>query len=140
MEPIKGTTILPGPVGPDTSPKQTTGPGKGERTGATGRQVTDRGPASVVSGNNVPESPVSAPAAGATNASPLNDTVEQILDAVAGQNTRLRIDRDADTGKFIYLVVDVKSGEVRKQFPPEQVIRQIAAYRNVEGLVVDNSV
>ncbi|MFC3051251.1 flagellar protein FlaG [Kordiimonas pumila] len=55
-----------------------------------------------------------------------------------GENTRLRINKDDDTGRFVYQNVDNDSGEVVSQFPPETILEIIAHYRSLEGLVVDD--
>jgi flagellar protein FlaG len=53
-------------------------------------------------------------------------------------NTRLQIDQDGNSGKFVYKAVDQDSGEVVKQFPSEDILRFISFYREREGLVVDS--
>lgn len=53
-------------------------------------------------------------------------------------NTRLRIDRDEETGRFIYYNVDNDSGEVVRQFPPENILEFLSSFRDVEGLVLDD--
>ncbi|WP_262696419.1 flagellar protein FlaG [Kordiimonas aquimaris] len=55
-------------------------------------------------------------------------------------NTRLRIEKDEETGRFIYSNVDNESGEVVRQFPPESIFEFLASFRNVEGLLVDDEV
>ena len=55
-----------------------------------------------------------------------------------GPETELRIDKDDETGRFIYKSVDKESGEVIKQFPPETILELISQYRSLEGLVVDD--
>jgi len=55
-----------------------------------------------------------------------------------GSNTRLRINKDDDTGRFVYQNVDNESGEVISQFPSETILEMIQNYRSLEGLVVDN--
>ena len=55
-------------------------------------------------------------------------------------NTRLRIDKDEETGRFIYYNIDNDSGEVVRQFPPENILEFLASFRNVEGLVLDDEV
>ncbi|TNE66520.1 MAG: flagellar protein FlaG [Alphaproteobacteria bacterium] len=52
--------------------------------------------------------------------------------------TKLRIDRDEETGRFIYRNVDKETGEVIKQFPPDKIIEFISYYRDLEGIVVDD--
>jgi flagellar protein FlaG len=54
-------------------------------------------------------------------------------------NTRLRIDRDDETGRFVYLNIDNESGEVIKQFPPESILEFLSYYREVAGLTVDDT-
>lgn len=54
--------------------------------------------------------------------------------------TKLRIDLDADTGRFVYQGVDINTGDVVTQFPSEQILKLIAFNRErdgVEGIVVD---
>jgi len=53
------------------------------------------------------------------------------------QNTRLRILLDEEEGRFIYQSVDSISGEVVRQFPPEDILDIINNFRSVEGLAVD---
>ncbi|WP_262691431.1 flagellar protein FlaG [Kordiimonas aestuarii] len=53
-------------------------------------------------------------------------------------NTRLRIDRDDETGRFVYLNIDNESGEIIKQFPPESILEFLSYYREVAGLTVDD--
>ncbi|WP_308910082.1 flagellar protein FlaG [Pseudokordiimonas caeni] len=53
-------------------------------------------------------------------------------------NTRLRINRDDTTGLFVYQSVDNDSGEVRRQFPAEDILKFLSYYRELEGLAVDD--
>ncbi|MFB9355007.1 flagellar protein FlaG [Sneathiella chinensis] len=55
-------------------------------------------------------------------------------------NARFSIDRDRDSGRFVYRLVDSSTGEVVKQFPGDYVLRRVAYYRELEGLAVDNEV
>lgn len=54
------------------------------------------------------------------------------------RNTKLRIDRDEETGRFIYKNVDADTGEVLAQFPPAKILEIISYYREAEGLAVDS--
>jgi len=54
------------------------------------------------------------------------------------RNTKLRIDRDKETGRFIYKNVDADTGEVIAQFPPAKILEIISYYREAEGLAVDS--
>jgi flagellar protein FlaG len=71
---------------------------------------------------------------------PLTKAAEAIEEFVgeAGPNTKLRIDKDDDTGRFVYKSVDSESGEVVAQFPPETILEMISKFRDPEGLVVDD--
>ncbi len=52
--------------------------------------------------------------------------------------SRLRINKDDETGHFIYQSIDKESGEVISQFPIESIFELISHYREPEGLIVDN--
>ncbi|PCI43587.1 MAG: hypothetical protein COB49_12020 [Alphaproteobacteria bacterium] len=57
--------------------------------------------------------------------------------------TKLRIDLDADSGRFVYQGVDINTGDVVTQFPSEQILKLIAFNRErdgIEGIVVDEEV
>jgi flagellar protein FlaG len=101
--------------------------------------------------NNSPPAGESGPAPNApqenTAATPLvngKDPLEQAAQAIekfvndAGANTKLRIDKDDETGRFVYKSVDSESGKVIKQFPPETILQIISKFRDPEGLVLDN--
>lgn len=51
-------------------------------------------------------------------------------------NQRLSIDRDEVTARFIFKSIDRESGETIKQFPTEEMLRQIARMRDVTGLAL----
>ena len=55
-------------------------------------------------------------------------------------NTKLRIDKDDSTGLFVYQSVDNESGEVVKQFPPEDLLEFLAFYEELRGKIVDDEV
>lgn len=55
-------------------------------------------------------------------------------------NTRLRIDKDDETGKFIYYNIDNESGEVIRRFPPESILKYLEQVRSPEGLVLDDEI
>ncbi|WCL53071.1 flagellar protein FlaG [Gimibacter soli] len=68
-----------------------------------------------------------------------SETLESFIpDAEFIPNTRLRIDRDDTTGLFVYQSVDNDSGEVRRQFPAEDILKFLSYYRELEGLAVDD--
>jgi len=87
---------------------------------------------------NTAPSPVKASEENISN--PLEKAAEAIESFIgeAGPATKLRIDKDDDTGRFVYKSVDAESGEVVAQFPPETILEMISKFRDPEGLVVDN--
>lgn len=82
------------------------------------------------------------PKLAADEASPLERAAEALQKLLPEEeqtpNTRLRIDKDDETGRFIYQNVDAESGEVLKQFPPESILEFLSFYRDVAGLAVDD--
>ncbi|SDD58042.1 MULTISPECIES: flagellar protein FlaG [Kordiimonas] len=76
------------------------------------------------------------------NATPLERAAEALQSFLPEEeqapNTRLRIDKDDETGRFVYKNIDTESGEVIKQFPPESILEFLSYYRHVAGLAVDD--
>ncbi len=72
---------------------------------------------------------------------PLEQAAKAIQEFVGntGPETKLRIDKDEDTGRFVYKSIDAESGEVIKQFPPETILQMISNFRDPEGLVLDDN-
>ena len=64
----------------------------------------------------------------------LREAADQALDL---QQTRLSIEFNEEANRFIYRAIDKETGEVVTEFPPEEVIRQIAKFREIAGLVLD---
>lgn len=80
-----------------------------------------------------------------TERDPLEQAAEAIEEFIPEfeqvPNTRLRIDKDDETGRFVYYSVDDESGEVLRQFPPENILKFLSYYRGLEeGLVVDDTI
>ena len=98
--------------------------------------------------NNVTAAGESGPTPSAKATTNLNqgqDPLEQAAQTIdelisdTGTSTKLRIDQDEDTGRFIYKSVDSESGEVVGQFPPESILEIITRFRDPEGLVLDDN-
>jgi uncharacterized FlaG/YvyC family protein len=53
-------------------------------------------------------------------------------------NTKLRIDQDEETGRFIYQSIDKETGEVIRQFPAEELLRFVTLHRDAVGMIVDD--
>ncbi len=58
----------------------------------------------------------------------------------ARDNLRLRIEFDEKTDRFIYLGVDPESGEVVRQYPPEDVLKQSSLLDGADGIAIDETV
>lgn len=54
--------------------------------------------------------------------------------------TRLVIEVDPDTRRFIYKSVDARSGELVRQWPAEQILGMIKVMRSLSGIAVDGKV
>lgn len=64
--------------------------------------------------------------------------LQQVADqAFAEDNVRLSISFEKSIGRFIYRGIDPETGEVVREYPPEEVIERIAAIREVVGVAYD---
>lgn len=72
------------------------------------------------------------------------EAVEKALRALEpplmGQNERLSISRDAETGTFIYRSIDRRTGEVVRQWPVESMLQFKAHLRQAEGVLIDSRI
>lgn len=55
-------------------------------------------------------------------------------------NVRLRVEYDKEAEKFVYLGVNIDSGEVVVQYPQDEVLRRLQANRSYTGLALDKQV
>lgn len=72
-----------------------------------------------------------------------NRTTVAIEDALGQDfpaNASLQIDVSEETGGFVYKAVDRESGEVIKQFPPEEVLERLERKHKAQGLALDTAV
>lgn len=66
----------------------------------------------------------------------LNELLEEVMgDGFIDRELRISIDEESD--RFVYKTVDIESGEVLHQFPPEDLLRIVASIREVAGLILD---
>ncbi len=71
---------------------------------------------------------------------------EKLIDASLPNKppgTRLRINLDDGSGRFVYQGIDIKTGDVVTQFPSEDILKFVAFSREregLEGIVVDEEV
>lgn len=109
-----------------------------EKTAPPPREVSDN--ASSMIGKSTEKRLV---ALSAGNTAYFLQVAEKFIDASLPNKppgTKLRIDLDSDSGRFIYQGVDVKTGDVVVQFPSEEILKLIAFNRErdgVEGIVID---
>jgi uncharacterized FlaG/YvyC family protein len=81
--------------------------------------------------DQVPVGRVSVPAV--KTVAPEEKSVEISLD----KNTRLSIERDEETGHYVFRSIDQQTGEVVAQYPTKEILAQIAQLRAITGLTVD---
>lgn len=70
---------------------------------------------------------------------PQQDTVRKQHKLLA-DNEKLTIEKDRETGKFVYKTVDRETGEVIRQWPREKMLEAIGHFREAEGLLIDRKV
>lgn len=118
--------------------------------------ITKLGHSPVQSGSEVPVKPRydDTPPAASTDASAdssrpsvpddpvgrASEIIDQLITDLRGPDTRLNIHRDEASGLFVYQLVDPKTGIIERQFPPEEVLRRVAAIREIEGMIFDDEV
>ena len=56
------------------------------------------------------------------------------------EDRRLRVFKDDDSGRFVYQSVNSRTGEIVRQFPPEEILKLVAQLRDVAGIVLDDRV
>lgn len=60
-------------------------------------------------------------------------------DILVGGNERLRIEVEPASGRLVYLAVDVSTGQVLREYAPDEALGLIRRVREVAGLAVDTS-
>jgi flagellar protein FlaG len=70
----------------------------------------------------------------------LERAVERLIRRSLPSNSKLQIEHDKETGTFIYRSVDSETGEILKQWPPEQLLKLRAHLAEVEGVLFDQKV
>ncbi|MFQ5533287.1 MAG: flagellar protein FlaG [Sphingomonadales bacterium] len=104
-------------------------PNEVEKTAVASEIVVPAEPADRVD-SAVPEDPIAR----------VSEVIDEFLDEIKGPETRLNIDRDEETGQFVYQSIDRETGEVQRQFPPEEILKRIATFREIQGLIYDDEV
>jgi uncharacterized FlaG/YvyC family protein len=62
---------------------------------------------------------------------------EMSLEFEVSSELKLRVRFDEPTGRFVYMGVNVESGEIERQYPPEEALRMIARMHEIAGLTLD---
>ena len=99
---------------------------------------------------NRPQSSPVAPAPGAVNPESnlapdqrievLHAAVEKLIKKSMPSNSKLQIEKDKETGTFIYRSINPDTGEIIRQWPPEQLLKLREHLRELEGMLVDKLV
>ncbi len=67
----------------------------------------------------------------------LEDALNAKLERLLSGNIRLEIEKDSQTGRFIYKSIDAKTGELKRQFPAEEILRLLQFFHELDGLLYD---
>ncbi len=70
----------------------------------------------------------------------LQAAIEKLIKKSLPSNSKLQIDRDKETGTYIYRAVDPETGEVISQYPPEQIVKLRDYLAEMEGMLVDKKI
>jgi len=70
----------------------------------------------------------------------LHAAVEKLIKKSLPGNSKLQIERDKSTGTFIYRTVDADTGQVIRQWPPEQLLELRQHLKELEGMLLDKTV
>ncbi len=70
----------------------------------------------------------------------LEEAVEKLIRRSLPSNSKLQIEQDRETGTFIYRSVDPETGEVLRQWPPDQLLKLRESLTEIEGLLFDKQV
>lgn len=67
----------------------------------------------------------------------IQNVFEKLLKKSIPQNSKLQIDKDENTGAYVYRSVDKDTGEVLSQWPSEAVLALREHLKELEGLLID---
>jgi uncharacterized FlaG/YvyC family protein len=70
----------------------------------------------------------------------LEKAVENLIKKGLPSNSKLQISQDKESGAFVYRSIDPDTGEVIRQWPPEQLLKLRESLHEMEGLLVDKTV
>ena len=78
-----------------------------------------------------------APPADSDSAKALEDALNERIARMLSTNIRLQIDKDRDTGHFVYKAINIDTGELHRQFPAEDILRMLAFFKELDGILYD---
>ncbi len=122
ITPIKG----PQPV-VQAAKREVSGEAQGKRASSTAQPTSNGRPAG---------------AQEETAGNPLQRAEQVLNDALETStppNSRLAIEIDEPTGRFVYKAISNDSGETIRQYPQEEILRLLARFREIEGLAINRS-
>ncbi len=70
----------------------------------------------------------------------LQAAIEKLIRKSLPANSKLQIEQDKITGTFIYRTIDAETGELIRQWPPEQLLKLRESLAEMEGMLVDKKV
>ncbi|NWH07199.1 MAG: flagellar protein FlaG [Alphaproteobacteria bacterium] len=70
----------------------------------------------------------------------LGERYRQFKDSLLNLNSRLSIDQDEATDRYVYRSIHRKTGEVLNQWPAEEILHMLKALREQEAHLVDKTV
>ena len=70
----------------------------------------------------------------------LQAAVGKLIRRILPGNSRLKIERNKETGAFIYRSFDPETGELLKEWPSEELLELREHLKEMEGLLVDKQV
>jgi uncharacterized FlaG/YvyC family protein len=71
------------------------------------------------------------------SAQELEDALNERLAKLLRSNVRVRVEIDKGTGDFVYKSIDKKTGEVDRQWPADSMLRMLAFFKELDGLLYD---
>ncbi len=70
----------------------------------------------------------------------LQSAIEKLIRKSLPSNSKLQIEQDKVTGTFIYRSIDTETGEIIRQWPPEQLLKLHEYLAQMEGMLVDKKI
>ena len=67
----------------------------------------------------------------------LHAAVEKLIKKTLPGDSKLQVEQDKNTGTFIYRSLDPHTGEILRQWPPEELVKLREYLKDMEGLLVN---